>query len=126
MFVAEIGDVDPVPDRRASCACWAGLTPRHYESRQDRAPRPHQQRRRRPVRWAAVEAIQRQTEPAVKAVKDGIIARRGKNARNIAKVAAARKMLEVVYYVLRDGHARCLTAAAPSSVTPHQDFVQAG
>jgi hypothetical protein len=39
------------------------------------------------VRWAAVEAIQRQTEPAVKAVRDGIVARRGKTARNIAKVA---------------------------------------
>ena len=47
--------------------------------------------------------------PSVKAVKDGIVARRGKNARNIAKVAAARRMLEVVYYVLRDGQARCLT-----------------
>ena len=64
------------------------------------------------VRWAAVEAIQRQCEPAVKAVKDGIVARRGKSARNIAKVAAARRMLEVVYYVLRDGQARCLTSTA--------------
>jgi hypothetical protein len=64
------------------------------------------------VRWAAVEAIQWQTEPAVKAVREGIVARRGKNARNIAKVAAARRMLEVVYFVLRDGEARCLTRAA--------------
>jgi hypothetical protein len=47
--------------------------------------------------------------------KDAIIARRGKNVRNIAKVAAARKMLEVVYYVLRDGQARCLTTAAPAA-----------
>ncbi len=67
------------------------------------------------IRWAAVEAIQRQTEPAAKAVKDHIIARRGKSARNIAKVAAARKLLEVVYYVLRDGQARCLTAAADAA-----------
>jgi hypothetical protein len=50
-------------------------------------------------------------EPAVKAVREGIVARRGKNARNIAEVAAARRMLEVVYYVLRDGQARCLTPA---------------
>jgi hypothetical protein len=35
--------------------------------------------------------------------------------RTIAKVAAARKMLEVVYYVLRDGQARCLTTAAPAA-----------
>ena len=67
------------------------------------------------IRWAAVEAIQRQTEPAVKAVRDGLVARRGKTARNIAKVAAARRMLEVVYYVLRDGQARCLTTAAPAA-----------
>ena len=64
------------------------------------------------MRWAAVEAIQRQTEPAVKAVRDAIVARRGKTARNIAKVAAARRMLEVVYYVLRDGQARCLATKA--------------
>jgi hypothetical protein len=79
------------------------------------------------VRWVAVEAIQRQTEPAVKAVRDGIVARRGKNARNIAKVAAARRMLEVVYYVLRDGQERCLTTTAAAWTSPgHQDFVQAG
>jgi hypothetical protein len=66
-------------------------------------------------RSGAVEAIGRQTEPAVKAVKDGIIARRGKNVRNIAKVAAAREMLEVVYYVLRDGQGRCLATAAPAA-----------
>ena len=64
------------------------------------------------VRWAAVEAIQRQCEPAVKAVKDAIVARRGNNARNIAEVAAARRMLEVVSYVLRNGQARCLTRKA--------------
>ena len=51
----------------------------------------------------------------MKAVKDGIITRRGKNVRNIAKVAAARKMLEVVYYVLRDGEARCLTKTATAA-----------
>jgi hypothetical protein len=50
-------------------------------------------------------------EPAVKAVREGIVARRGENARNIAWVAAARRMLEVVFYVLRDGQARCLTPA---------------
>jgi len=44
---------------------------------------------------------------------------------NIAKVAAARKMLEVVYYALRDGQARCLTAAAEAADTGN-DFVQAG
>ena len=63
------------------------------------------------MRWAAVEAVQRQCGPAVARVREDILARRGRQARNIAKVAAGRKMLEVVFYVLRDGQARCLTAA---------------
>ena len=110
VFVAEIGDVTRFPTAGA-LRCWAGLTPRHYESDKT-VHRGHISKEGDTlVRWAAVEAIRRQTEPVVKAVKDGIIARRGKNTRNIAKVAAARRMLEVVYYVLRDGQARCLTAA---------------
>jgi hypothetical protein len=36
-------------------------------------------------------------------VREGIVAGRGKTARNIAKVATARRMFEVVYYVLHDG-----------------------
>jgi transposase len=114
VFVAEIGEVTRFPTAGALC-CWAGLTPRHYESDKT-VHRGHISKEGDAlIRWAAVEAIQRQTEPAVKAVKDGIIARRGKNVRNIAKVAAARKMLEVVYYVLRDGRARCLATAAPAA-----------
>ena len=31
VFVAEIGDVDRFPNAAALC-CWAGITPRHYES----------------------------------------------------------------------------------------------
>jgi hypothetical protein len=64
------------------------------------------------VRWAAVEAIQRQCEPSVREVKDRLIERRGRSARNIAKVAAARRMLDLVYYTLRDGRARALAPAA--------------
>ncbi|MFC9769520.1 hypothetical protein [Rhodococcus jostii] len=59
------------------------------------------------VRWAAVEAIQR--HPAgmkISTDRKRIEARRG---TNIAKVAAARKLLTLVYYGLRDGHIRALT-----------------
>jgi len=38
-----------------------------------------------------------------------IAERRGKG---IARVAAARKLLTLVYYGLRDGHIRCLEQAA--------------
>lgn len=58
------------------------------------------------VRWAAIEAVQRHpTTTKISADKDRIEARRGKN---IAKVAAARKLLTLVYYGLRDGHIRAL------------------
>ena len=63
------------------------------------------------MRWAAVEAVQRQCEPCVKEVKERIITRRGHGARNIAKVAAAHRMLDLVYYTMRDGQARALAPA---------------
>jgi hypothetical protein len=58
------------------------------------------------VRWAAVEAVQ--TLPVdfwLRTQREAIAARRG---RNIAKVAAARRLLTLVYYGLRDGEIRCL------------------
>ena len=114
VFVVEIGDVHRF-GTPAQLACWAGLTPRHHES--DRSVRRGHISKEGStlVRWAAIEAIQRQCEPQVQAVKDGVLARRGKTARNIAKVAAAHRMLDVVFYVLRDGHARLLTPPATSS-----------
>jgi hypothetical protein len=61
------------------------------------------------VRWAAVEAIQRQTTTKIGADRARIAARRG---TNVAKVAAARKLLALVYHGLRDGHIRALTKHA--------------
>ena len=65
------------------------------------------------VRWAAVEAVQVLPHDwKLRADRDRIAARRG---RAIGKVAAARKLLTLVFYGLRDGHIRCLdhtTAAA--------------
>ena len=108
IFVLEIGDVHRFRSAEQLC-CWAGITPRHYES-DTTLRRGHVSKEGSAiVRWAAVESVNHPCEPVVLAVKQGIIARRGKTARNIAKVAAARKMLEVVYYTLRDGQARCLT-----------------
>jgi len=61
------------------------------------------------VRWAAIEAVQRHpTTAKISADKHRIEARRGKN---IAKVAAARKLLTLVYYGLRDGQIRALDHA---------------
>src|SRR6266567_3308702 len=41
-----------------------------------------------------------------------VIVRRGVQARNIAKVAAARQLLTWVFYAMRDGQVRSLAAAA--------------
>src|SRR5258708_9242919 len=63
------------------------------------------------MRWALIEAIQRiPRDCVIGAVKDAIIARRGKQAKNIAKVAAARRLLTLIYYGMRDGR----SAACPS------------
>ncbi|HEX9518252.1 MAG TPA: hypothetical protein VF940_18970 [Streptosporangiaceae bacterium] len=63
--------------------------------------------------WALIEAVQRAgLDTAAGAVKARIIARRGNQTRNIAKVAAARKLLTLIYYGLRDGQIHALSAPA--------------
>ena len=106
VFVAEIGDVHRFADPSHLCS-WAGLTPQHRES-DTVVRRGHITKQgSKLVRWAAVEAIQRQPAGTKISVdRKRIEARRGKN---IAKVAAARKLLTLVYYGLRDGHIRALT-----------------
>jgi hypothetical protein len=106
VIVAEIGDIRRFR-RPGQLACWAGLTPRHYES-DTKVIRGHVTRQgSRMLRWALVEAIQRQPAGSrPRQVKDAIIARRGTQARNIAKVAAARELLTLVFYALRDGRVR--------------------
>ena len=61
------------------------------------------------VRWAAVEAVQRLHGGAIGATRVRLTDKRG---ASIAKVAAARKLLTLVYYGLRDGHVRCLARSA--------------
>jgi transposase len=108
VFVAEIGDVHRFTDAAHLCS-WAGLTPRHRES-DTVVHRGHITKQgSKAVRWAAIEAVQRHpTTAKIAADKQRIEARRGKN---IAKVAAARKLLTLVYYGLRDGHIRALDRA---------------
>jgi hypothetical protein len=70
----------------------------------------------RQLRWAVIEAIQRAPAGSVTGTaRDAIIARRGSQARSIAKVAAARRLLTLIYYGLRDGQLRCL-ARTPEDV----------
>jgi transposase len=103
VIVAEIGDIRRFRRPEQLCS-WAGLTPRHRES-DTKISRGHVTKQgSRILRWAVCEAIQRQpdgTRP--QQVKDGIIARRGTEARNTAKIAAARELLTLVFYGMRDG-----------------------
>jgi transposase len=112
VFVVEIGDITRFA-RPAQLCSWAGLTPKHHES-DTTVIRGHVTKQgSRLVRWAAVEAVQvLPHDLKLRHDRDRIAARRG---RNIGKVAAARRLLTLVYYGLRDGHIRCLdptTAAA--------------
>ncbi|MEV8563839.1 IS110 family transposase [Streptomyces sp. NPDC051917] len=108
VLVAEIGDVHRFASADRLCS-WAGLTPRHYES-DTVVRRGHVTKQgSKLVRWAVVEAIQRKTTPKITEDRARIEARRG---RNIAKIAAARKLLTLVYYGLRDGQIRALARQA--------------
>ena len=111
VLVAEIGDITRFPHPARLCS-WAGLTPRHRES-DVKVSRGHITKQGSPlVRWALMEAIQR--VPAghpLRQRKEDILARRGKEAKNIAKVAAARQLLTWVFYAMRDGQVRALATA---------------
>ncbi|MGH3632626.1 MAG: transposase, partial [Mycobacterium sp.] len=110
VFVAEIGEITRFPTPAQLCS-WAGLTPRHYESDTKSRNGRITKQGSRLLRWAAVEAIQRAPSGTLMRRQfDNILTRRGTSARNIAKVAAARKLLTLVFYGLRDGEIRCLAS----------------
>jgi len=105
IFVAEIGDVSRFPTARHLCS-WAGMTPSHRES-DAKVRRGHITKQGSSlVRWAAVEAVARfhggdPIAPAMRRIS-------GRRGLMIGRVAAARKLLTLVFYGLRDGEIRCL------------------
>ena len=108
IFIAEIGDVTRFPNPQSLCS-WAGLTPKHRESdvkvRRGRITKQGSKL----LRWAAIEAVSNMRgEHKVLADYHRIADRRG---NRIGRVAAARKLLTLVYYGLRDGEIRCLEPA---------------
>jgi len=109
VFVAEIGDIGRFPHPKRLCS-WVGLTPRHRES-DDKVMRGSITKQGSAlVRWAAVEAVARwQGGAPIRDSYRRIAERRG---TNIARVAAARKLLTLVFYGMRDGEIRCLGKAA--------------
>jgi transposase len=108
VFVAEVGDIHRFASAPQLCS-WAGLTPRHRESDTTVRRGPITKQGPRLVRWAAVEAVQRLPRGSKQAADFHRVAdRRG---TGIGRVAAARKLLTLVYYGLRDGQVRCLAPA---------------
>ena len=109
IFVAEIGDVGRFASARHLCS-WAEVTPSHRWS-DDKAHRGHITKQGSTlVRWAAVETVARYhggapIAPAFSRIQE----RRG---TMVARVAAARKLLTLFYYGLRDGEVRCLRKEA--------------
>ena len=100
-------DVGRFPNPRV-VASWAGMTPKHKES--DFTLQRSEITKQGPVlvRWAAAEAVTgNHCEAFIKAKKRRIVERRG---YRIGKVAAARELLTLVFYGLRDGEIRCLQA----------------
>jgi transposase len=109
VFVAEIGDIGRF-GRPEQLASWAGLTPKHHESDTTVHRGRITKQGSRLVRWAAVEAIQRVGgHTRLGQYRDRVAARRG---RNIGVVAAARELLTLVFYGLRDHHIRALDTPA--------------
>ena len=111
IFVAEIGDVGRFGSAKKLCS-WAGLTPKHRES-DEVVHRGNITKQGSPlVRWAAIEAVgnyRAKGNEKLRADYKRIAERRGKYK---ARVAVARKLLTLVFYVLRDGEVRCLETAA--------------
>jgi transposase len=104
VFIAEIGRIDRFSSPDKLCS-WAGLTPRHRESDTKVMRGGITKQGSRLVRWAAIEAISRARDTTVAELYSRVQERRG---TNVARVAAARKLLHLVYYGMRDGEIRCL------------------
>jgi transposase len=109
VFVAEIGDVTRFA-KPQQLASWAGLTPKHHESDTTVHRGRITKQGSRLVRWAAVEAVQRvPAHTRLGQCRDRVAERRG---HNIGVVAAARDLITLVFYGLRDHHLRCLPPKA--------------
>ena len=109
VFVAEIGDITRFT-KPQQLTSWAGLTPKHHESDTTVHRGRITKQGSRLVRWAAVEAVQRvPAHTRLGQRRDRVAERRG---HNIGVVAAARDLITLVFYGLRDHHLRCLPTKA--------------
>ena len=99
IFVAEIGDVTRFDNAR-QISSWAGMTPRHRESDVKAHRGAITKQGPRLVRWAAVEAVSRNHK--IEPIHDIYVRVGQRRGVNKGRVAAARKLLTLVFYGLRD------------------------
>lgn len=111
IFCAEIGDIDRFGSARQLCS-WAGMTPRHRESDTKVQRGAITKQGPRLVRWAAVEAVSRNHQ--MSPVKDLYVRVGQRRGVNKGRVAAARKLLTLIFYGMRDLEVRCLEITHPS------------
>ena len=106
VFVAEIGDVARFPTAGGLC-CWAGLTPRHYES--DKTVPP--------TACTAVTSAKQATPSCAGPRSRRSNARPNPRSRPCATAswAAAARPPATSRRSPRDGQARCLTTATPAA-----------
>jgi Transposase IS116/IS110/IS902 family len=100
VFVAEVGDVHRFAGAPQLC-CWAGLPPRHRESDTTvrRGPSPN----RAPGWCAGLPSRPPSDCPGPASRPPGSTASPTGAAPAVGRVAAARRLLTLVYYGLRDG-----------------------
>lgn len=109
VFIAEIGDISRFPNPKRLCS-WVGLTPKHRESDVKVFRSSITKQGSTLIRWAAVEAVVRWRGGAP--IRDSYLRIAERRGTNIARVAAARKLVTLVFYGMRDGEIRCLKEAA--------------
>ena len=109
VFVAEIGDVTRFGNPRP-VVFMGRADPTSPRVRQPRRPRQDHQTRLPAVALGRRRSgLRSRPRPEIASIKARVGARRG---RNIGRVAAARHLLTLVYYGLRDGEIRCLASDA--------------
>jgi transposase len=104
IFLAQIGEIERFASP-AHLASWCGLTPRHRESDTKVRRGPISKAGNHLTRWAAIQAAHR-ASGYLADWRHGLAERRGNT--HVATTAAARKIVHLVYYGMRDGHIRSL------------------
>lgn len=104
LIIAEIDDISRFP-KRGNLLSYIGLIPGQDQSGEVNKERGIHKHGNKYLRWALVEAATpaRKSNLAMQNLYDRICARKSKKAGpNIAKVAVARKLAEIIYVMLRD------------------------